>query len=616
MKSLFRGLEMKRSEAAIIKESLTSELMNCVKNVQLELAQKSEPLSQVIENSLCTVLEAIFMHGLKETLADRMSSVLGDPDQRPSPEFWSLLMIFSHSEVIKQITKLSRITNDIGRSRAWIRLSLNDGMLTSYLTMIKEDNKALIPYFKKFAFLRDLEVLSTAIGILQGLNQFSFSLPINSSVLNTWPNAPLLLAGLWTPPMKNVPVIYGMDIVKGIVDSVEVERQIPIPPRPTSSQSLYREEEEALKIILNTPIEGSPLQNRMYMDGQSGGNRSDISSELSLDSKLPEQLAVLEANEKLENVKIEKEEIDQQSVEESIAKVEEEKNTTLESYHKILDSYSVTSEDTQRPALEDIIQKFSPSENKAKSQTSPKSPILDKGLVAEDFVVIEERSFEQTIPEFKFLIEQLGKLMHEKGLIEQNFTCKECGQLIGFSFAKACVCYLTGCYYCQQCFKPSECVLPSKILHNWDFSPYPVSAKAGEFLKDVQEFPLFDVRRINPRLYLYFPEMLNLQKLRLQLNLTRIYLYTCHDDVRERLKRLLWPREYLFEHVHLYAIVDLLDIPSGKLADLLKRAIKMSIEHVLVCQLCSQKGYICEVCNADKVIYPFDIETTYRELRQ
>ena len=100
MKSFFRGLEMRRRESSV-KEVLTTELTTAVQSIQFEFLQGPEKDGETI-SSLCTVLEAIFIHGLKETFADRMVSVLGDPDQRPTPEFWTLLMIFSHSEVIKQ----------------------------------------------------------------------------------------------------------------------------------------------------------------------------------------------------------------------------------------------------------------------------------------------------------------------------------------------------------------------------------------------------------------------------------------------------------------------------------------------------------------------------------
>lgn len=100
MKSLFKGVNLRRRESSI-KENLSSELLTCVKSVQFDRSKEEDTMESV--GCLCTVLEAIFMHGLKETLSEKMSSLLGDPDQRPSPEFWNPLMIFSHTEMIKQV---------------------------------------------------------------------------------------------------------------------------------------------------------------------------------------------------------------------------------------------------------------------------------------------------------------------------------------------------------------------------------------------------------------------------------------------------------------------------------------------------------------------------------
>ena len=44
----------------------------------------------------------------------------------------------------------------------------------------------------------------------------------------------------------------------------------------------------------------------------------------------------------------------------------------------------------------------------------------------------------------------------------------------------------------------------------------------------------------------------------------------------------------------------------------LKRVIVFAAKHVQQCALCSQKGFLCEICNSDKVIYPFDVELTVR----
>lgn len=48
--------------------------------------------------------------------------------------------------------------------------------------------------------------------------------------------------------------------------------------------------------------------------------------------------------------------------------------------------------------------------------------------------------------------------------------------------------------------------------------------------------------------------MSQLQILRIQLNFLRAYLFTCREPVIEELQRKLWPRDYLYEHVHLYSI--------------------------------------------------------------
>lgn len=104
MKSLFRSLEIRRRDE-IIKETITTQLMTSVKEVQLEKKLDNDCYTTSVEasNSLCTVLEAMFIHGIKETIVDRMSSIIGNPDQRPSPEFWSPVMIFTHRDIINQV---------------------------------------------------------------------------------------------------------------------------------------------------------------------------------------------------------------------------------------------------------------------------------------------------------------------------------------------------------------------------------------------------------------------------------------------------------------------------------------------------------------------------------
>lgn len=91
----------------IIKKSITSHLSDSVKEIQyagLEDTRniKSEDMIEAA-NALCTTIEAIFLHGLKNTLSNRFKRAIADVDERPEPNFWSPLLIISHRQIIDQV---------------------------------------------------------------------------------------------------------------------------------------------------------------------------------------------------------------------------------------------------------------------------------------------------------------------------------------------------------------------------------------------------------------------------------------------------------------------------------------------------------------------------------
>jgi len=57
---------------------------------------------------------------------------------------------------------------------------------------------------------------------------------------------------------------------------------------------------------------------------------------------------------------------------------------------------------------------------------------------------------------------------------------------------------------------------------------------------------------------------------------------------------------------------DLTQVAAGTFAHRLKKAVDYGSNHVYSCILCSQKGFICELCHHPKVIYPFELTTTTR----
>lgn len=60
-------------------------------------------------SSLTTTLEAIFLHGLKDSfLWQTLNIIAGDVERRPEPSFWSPVMVFMHKEVIEQVSTTSK----------------------------------------------------------------------------------------------------------------------------------------------------------------------------------------------------------------------------------------------------------------------------------------------------------------------------------------------------------------------------------------------------------------------------------------------------------------------------------------------------------------------------
>lgn len=61
-------------------------------------------------------------------------------------------------------------------------------------------------FYNKTAIIRDHQCFTKIIALLETIDQYHFDLTLNSSLLNTWPNSTLMLAGYWTPALKNNPL--------------------------------------------------------------------------------------------------------------------------------------------------------------------------------------------------------------------------------------------------------------------------------------------------------------------------------------------------------------------------------------------------------------------------
>ncbi|CAG2245530.1 PLEKHM1 [Mytilus edulis] len=172
-------------------------------------------------------------------------------------------------------------------------------------------------------------------------------------------------------------------------------------------------------------------------------------------------------------------------------------------------------------------------------------------------------------------------------------------------YGKPRVCTFDAGYYCFECHENDEYYIPAMLIHNWDFRKHPVAKCNYKFLQDAEDQTKIDISKVNPKLYEHVKEMEDLRVLRTQLYYLKTYLFTCKQSIADEFRQTLWPREYMYENIHLYSLSDFLQVPSGTLLTSLRKVIKFAIKHVYDCRLCSQKGYICELCNQTKSYLPF-----------
>jgi len=201
-------------------------------------------------------------------------------------------------------------------------------------------------------------------------------------------------------------------------------------------------------------------------------------------------------------------------------------------------------------------------------------------------------------------------------LLQLSVRSSVCPLLIPLTFVSTLrVCAFSGSYYCNSCMDVEMQLIPARIIYNWDFRKYSVSKRAATFLAEFRSHPFLDMQLLNPRIYFASDAMAELQSLRIRLNFIRAYLYTCAPSSIELLQNQFAGREYLYEHIHLYSIADLALIQRGVLCQQLQKAFKLGEAHVLKCRLCHLKGFICEICQSPRVLYPFHISTTFRVSR-
>uniref|UniRef100_A0A8D1CJ12 Differentially expressed in FDCP 8 homolog n=1 Tax=Sus scrofa TaxID=9823 RepID=A0A8D1CJ12_PIG len=125
----------------------------------------------------------------------------------------------------------------------------------------------------------------------------------------------------------------------------------------------------------------------------------------------------------------------------------------------------------------------------------------------------------------------------EAGLDSQDYRCAECRAPISLRGvpSEARQCDYTGQYYCSHCHWNDLAVIPARVVHNWDFEPRKVSRGSMRYLSLMVSRPVLRLREINPLLFNYVEELVEIRKLRQDILLMKPYFITCREAMAARL---------------------------------------------------------------------------------
>ncbi|XP_016096244.1 pleckstrin homology domain-containing family M member 1 [Sinocyclocheilus grahami] len=210
------------------------------------------------------------------------------------------------------------------------------------------------------------------------------------------------------------------------------------------------------------------------------------------------------------------------------------------------------------------------------------------------------------------LLCHLSTVPNERGLDAQNYKCAGCSRQIGMSLGRARLCEFSGQYYCESCHQGDAIIIPSRMLHNWDLTMHEVSKQAFKLLTQIEHEPLLRLDLLNPDLFDHTNIMTEVQSLRQKLRFLGDYILICRSDISKQIQPRLQQRTYLLDNSDLYSVLDLQQIADEHYESYLRSLIQFGSKHVLNCDLCTQRGFICQICNTDNIIFPFQFDSTTR----
>uniref|UniRef100_A0A7N0T5S7 PX domain-containing protein n=1 Tax=Kalanchoe fedtschenkoi TaxID=63787 RepID=A0A7N0T5S7_KALFE len=177
-------------------------------------------------------------------------------------------------------------------------------------------------------------------------------------------------------------------------------------------------------------------------------------------------------------------------------------------------------------------------------------------------------------------------------------------------WGKPRLCEYTGQLFCHSCHTNETSVLPARVLHQWDFTPYPVSQMAKSYLESIHDKPMLCVSAVNPLLLSKVPALLQVMNIRKKIGAMLPYL---RCPFRRTINKGLGSRRYLLESNDFFSLRDLIDLSRGPFSALpvmVETVSRKILEHITEqCLFCCDAGVVCGAKQACRdptaLIFPF-----------
>ncbi|XP_072388660.1 run domain Beclin-1-interacting and cysteine-rich domain-containing protein isoform X1 [Diabrotica undecimpunctata] len=197
-------------------------------------------------------------------------------------------------------------------------------------------------------------------------------------------------------------------------------------------------------------------------------------------------------------------------------------------------------------------------------------------------------------------------------IAKQNYRCAGCSMRVAPKYASRFrYCEYLGRFFCTGCHKNQVALIPAKVIQKWDFKSYPVSTFSYRLLEQMYTDPLFRIFSVNKNIGKMSKSLEFYKKLRLGLHYLKDFILTCRyaEQIRATLEESMGSS---LADPDMYSMDDLCKIRSGELIIKLKFLVDICCKHTSECQLCLARGFICEFCGADEVIFPWQMRSVSR----